>query len=203
MTNTASLCQILGGLRNRSFNCEIAVEDHSYVATKQERGRNEKSWKLSLNAESIQGPLNQKEAKQTCKILYHKYTSIQSLEMETNQSLLDNNKSGNGLINGLKASKNTITDLNLVQDGDSILPPGRRIHLCHEIGNRAATGSQLGAGIRGKHHPGLNSNFFTSLIAQGCYFACRKFYLLAIEGCVDSHISHAQLLHSSVAVSLS
>ena len=43
----------------------IALEDHSYVARKQERGRNEKSWKLSLNAESIKGPLNQKEAKQT------------------------------------------------------------------------------------------------------------------------------------------
>ena len=54
----------------------IALEDHSYVATKQERGRNEKSWKLSLNAESIQGPLNQKEAKQKCKRLYHKFSAI-------------------------------------------------------------------------------------------------------------------------------
>ena len=78
----------------------------------------------------------------------------QSLEMETNQSLL-HNKSGNGLINKLKASKNTITDLNLVQDGDSTLPPGRRIHLRHHTGNKAATGSQIEAGIRGDHHPSL------------------------------------------------
>ena len=59
---------------------EIALEDHSDVATKQERSQNEKSWKLSVNAEGIQGPLNQrsvfKEAKQTCKRLSHEYTAI-------------------------------------------------------------------------------------------------------------------------------
>ena len=78
--------------------------------------------------------------------------------METNQSLL-HNKSGNDSINNLKASKNTITDLNYLQDGDSIFPPGRRIHLRHHTGNKAATGSQIEAGTRGKHHPGLNSDF--------------------------------------------
>ena len=86
-------------------------------------------------------------------------TNIQQLpEMETNQYLLDN-KSGKDLINNLKASKSTITDLNLVQDGDSILHSGRRIHLRHHSGNKAATGSQIEAWLRGKHHPGLNSIF--------------------------------------------
>ena len=60
-SNTASLCQILDGLRNRSFNTM-------------------KSWKLSLNAERTPGPLNQcsdfQEAKQTCKRLYHEFTAI-------------------------------------------------------------------------------------------------------------------------------
>ena len=61
MTNTASLCQKLDGLRNRSFSTiKVALQDHSCVATQQERSRNEKSWKLSLNAEAIQGPLNQR-----------------------------------------------------------------------------------------------------------------------------------------------
>ena len=100
--------------------------------------------------------------------------------METNLSL-QGNKSGNGLINNVKASKNTITDLMVVQDGDTILLPGRRNHLRHDTGNQAATGSQLGAGIRGKHHPGLNS-IFSSLIVQRCQFACPKFNLLAIDG---------------------
>ena len=43
----------------------------------------------------------------------------QSLEVETNLSL-QGNKSDNGLINNLKALKNTIIDLKLPQDGDTI-----------------------------------------------------------------------------------
>ena len=65
----------------------------------------------------------------------------QSLEMETNRSLL-HNKSGNGLINNLEASKNTITDLNLVQDGDSTLPPGFVITLATK--QRLEVKSKLG-----------------------------------------------------------
>ena len=44
------------------------------------RSRKENSWKLSLNAEGVQGPLNQRsdfeEAMQTCKRLYLEYTAI-------------------------------------------------------------------------------------------------------------------------------
>ena len=43
------------------------------------------------------------------------------------------NKSGS--VNNLKASKNTITDLNLVKEGDSTFPPGRGIHLRHRTGS--------------------------------------------------------------------
>ena len=39
---------------------EIALKDHSCSATRRERRRNGKSWKLSLNAEGIQEPLNQR-----------------------------------------------------------------------------------------------------------------------------------------------
>ena len=38
-----------------------------------------------------------------------------------------------------------------------------RIHLRQNTGNQAPTGSQFEAGIRGKHHPGLNSSNFSSL----------------------------------------
>ena len=52
----------------------------SYVATWQERSRNGKCWKLSLHAEGIQGPLNQRsdftEAKQPCQRLYDEHTAI-------------------------------------------------------------------------------------------------------------------------------
>ena len=38
---------------------ELALEDHSKIATKEERTRNEKNWVLSLNKEGAQGPLDQ------------------------------------------------------------------------------------------------------------------------------------------------
>ena len=129
----------------------------------------------------------------------------QSLEMETNLSLVVN-KSGICLINNLKALKNTITDLTVPHDGGTILLPRRIRHhdLRHHDGNQAATGSQLGAGIRGKHHSGLNSNFFSSLIVQRCHFAYRKFNLLAIDGWYEQYTYRAPLflMHSCCAVSL-
>ena len=57
---------------------KIALEDHPYTATREERSRNDNSWKLSLNAESANGPLDQrddlKDEKETCKILYREQT---------------------------------------------------------------------------------------------------------------------------------
>ena len=120
--------------------------------------------------------------------------------METNLSL-PHKKSGNGLINCL-TSKNTITDLNFAQDGDSIHPPGRRIHLRHRTGNKAATGSQIEAGIRGKHHPGLNSNF-ASLFRDVISFS-GDLISWQPTGCVDRHTYRALhiLMHSSCTVSM-
>ena len=88
-------------------------------------------------------------------------TNIQQLlEGETNRSL-QSNKSDKGAINSLKALMNTINDLKLVQDGDTILLPQRiRLHLRHHDGNQAATCGQRGTGIRGNLHPGLNGEFF-------------------------------------------
>ena len=58
----------------------IELEDHSFVAAWQERSRNVKSWKISLNAEGIQGPLKQRsdflEAKQKCQKLFDEHTAI-------------------------------------------------------------------------------------------------------------------------------
>ena len=78
--------------------------------------------------------------------------------METNLSL-QSNKSDNGLINSLKALRKTSIDMKLLQDGDTIFLP-QRIYLRHHDGHQAATCGQLGAGIRGNHHPELNSDFF-------------------------------------------
>ena len=99
-------------------------------------------------------------------------TNIQrSLEVETNLSL-QSNKSDKGLIDSLKAMKNTHIDLMLPQDGDTI-PLPQRIHLRHHDGNQAATCGQLGAGIRGNIHHGVNSEFF-SLIVPVMLFRLRE-----------------------------
>ena len=56
---------------------ELALEDHSYIATKEERTRNEKSWVLKLNKEGVQGPMNQRphfvEAKREMKKLHDEH----------------------------------------------------------------------------------------------------------------------------------
>ena len=53
---------------------KIARKDHSHDATRGERNRNENSWRLALNAEGANGPLDQRdeneEAKKTCNKLY-------------------------------------------------------------------------------------------------------------------------------------
>ena len=57
---------------------ELALEDHSKIATPKERTRNEKNWVLSLNKEGVQGPLNQRpdfvEAKRELKRLHDERT---------------------------------------------------------------------------------------------------------------------------------
>ena len=110
MTNTVSLCQMSGGLRNRSFN--MTQSQFKIIPTwlhgKTEVGTT-KSWKQSLNAEVIQVPLNQRSdfKRSEAKMLKDCMTNMQQLlEMETTSTLLGN-KSGNGLICNLKPLKNT------------------------------------------------------------------------------------------------
>ena len=58
-TNTASLCQKLGGLAKQIIQYDaLALEHHSYIATR--GGRNEKKLVLKLNEEGAQGPMNQR-----------------------------------------------------------------------------------------------------------------------------------------------
>ena len=104
-------------------------------------------------------------------------TTIQrSLEVEINLSL-QSNQSDKSLINNLKALRKTIIDLKLLlHNGDTILLP-QRIHLRNHDDNQAATCGQLGARIRGNHHPGLNSELcFLLWLFQWCHFACQKFF---------------------------
>ena len=59
---------------------KIALEDHSYTATREERRRNENSCKLSSNAKGAHGPMDQRDvfedAKETCARPYRERTAI-------------------------------------------------------------------------------------------------------------------------------
>ena len=124
--------------------------------------------------------------------------SIQrSLEVETHLSL-QSSKSDNGAIKSLKALKNTIINLKLLQDGDTILLP-QRIHLHHHDGNHAATCGERGTGIHGNLHPGVNSDFLLeSFQMSDFYFACRQLKKLAIDGRCKQYTyrAHVFLMHS-------
>ena len=81
MTNTASLCQMLGGLRNRSFN---TMKSHrktipALQQNKKEVGTRKRGnfhWMQKVDGDHWISAGTVKEAKQTCKILYHEYTAI-------------------------------------------------------------------------------------------------------------------------------
>ena len=109
----------------------------------------------------------------------------QSQEVETNLSL-QSNKSDKGLVNSLKAWKNTIIDLKLPQDGDTVLLP-RRIHLRHHDDNQAATCGHHGAGIHGNHHPRLKSDFFFNC-ASDVFSLAGNLISWQSTGCVMSHL---------------
>ena len=84
MTNTASLCQKLGGLKSRSFSlANLHWKDHSYIATREGRNRYEKSCVLKLNKEGAQGPMNQRpdfvEAKREMKRLHDEHVKETSV----------------------------------------------------------------------------------------------------------------------------
>ena len=180
----------------------IELEDHSYVATWQEKSRNGKSWNISLNAKGMQGPLNQrrdlKEEKQKCKRLLDEHTAITG---DGNKPISPAQQVRQRLDQQFEGFEEYDYRLEL-RTGWRFYPSSRTTH-SSSSGNKAAPGSQIEAGIRGKHHPGLNSNFF---FVQRCHIACRKFNPLAIDGvCRQTDLprttfSHAQLLHRLFSV---
>ena len=132
----------------------IALEDHSYTATKEEGSRNEKSWTLSLNAEGVQEPLNQrsdsKEAKQTCTRLYHEYTAIAGSGNKPVPPERQVRQRRDQQLEGLDEY-----DYRLEASTGWRYFPSSTTH----DGNQAAICGQLGTGNRGNLHPGVNSDF--------------------------------------------
>ena len=59
MTNTASLCQILGGLRNILFSMANLQWKTTPVLQHERNALETRNWVVSLNTKGVQGPLNQ------------------------------------------------------------------------------------------------------------------------------------------------
>ena len=102
-------------------------------------------------------------------------------------------------MDSLKALRNAIIDLKFLQDGDTILLP-QRIHLRHHDGKQAATCGQLGAGILGNHHPGLNSEFFLFNCSSDVISLAAIYNLLTIDGRLNSTLTTHTFFSCTVVV---
>ena len=148
---------------------ELALEDHSYIATKGERNRNEKSWVLMLNKEGAQGPMHQRldfvETKQEMKRLHDEHvkeTSEGSTPIHTVQ------RSRQRRSQQFEGLENMIIKSILEKDGSLILQrygetcgiEHLRLHL---TGSSTMIGSQTKVGILGDPHPGVICKFRDAL----------------------------------------
>ena len=129
-------------------NEALASEDHSYVATPEERSRFWNSWKISLNREGIQGPIKRRpgfrEAKQKCIGLYNEH--VEKLVKETVRSNLHSKP--DIVINNSKAAISTITQLIIELDGDLTLQPDQQLRLRQRTGSSTMIGSRIKVGIQ-------------------------------------------------------
>ena len=64
------------------------------------------------------------------------------------------------IVNNLKVSRNTTTQLILEMDGDFILQPDQHVRLHPRTGSSTMIGSRIKVGILGDLQPGLNSEIF-------------------------------------------
>ena len=130
----------------------LALEDHSYEATPDERGRYKKSWHISLNKEGTQGPIGQRpdfrEAKYTYLQLYKEHVESTGEGNKIKQEII---------VNKLKVSRCTTTQLILELDGDFTLQPDQQVRLHPRTGSSTTIGSRINVGILGDIQPGLSS----------------------------------------------
>ena len=123
---------------------EIAKEDHSYTATRGERGRNENSWRLFLIAEGANGPLDQRDdCKEAKEDVPQAVTGrMQQLQDAETQRYIHNKSEGP--TSNSKGTKRIRIDL-IHQLSGHILFPRQGFFLLllrHPGGNRPTAGGQ-------------------------------------------------------------
>ena len=181
----------------------IALEDHSFVATWQERSRNEKYWKISLRAEGIQRPLNQrsdlKEMKQKCKRLYDEHAAITG---DRNKPIPPGQQVWQRLDRQFEGLEEYDCRLE-ARTGWRFYPSSRTTHSSSSSHWQPSSDWKSNRSWGSWQTSSWTEQYFFFFV-QRCYFACLKFNLLAIDGACRQHtyraprFSHAQLLHRLV-----
>ena len=138
---------------------KIALEYHSYTATKEERSRNENFHGNSHWTQTVY------------KDHWISAMTLNEADMQKTQPWVFSNhwkwkqtypSSATSPTKAQSAVWRPCIDLMLLQDGDTFLLPQRiRLHLRHHDGNQAATCGQRGTGSRGNLHLGVNFFFFS------------------------------------------
>ena len=197
MTNTASLCQILGWLKSRLFSVtNLHLKITLMLWQKNKEFATRKGW-ANLRPDFV-------EAKRELKRLHDEHVKETSEGNTPTHPKQRSRQRKKQQFEGLEM----IIKLILAPDGSLILFSHRETcdiqHLRprHLKENSTTIGSQTKVEILGVPHPGLNSRFFW---VQRCFLACRRVNSLAIdgkEGCRQIQLPHAtfsqvQSLHRS------
>ena len=135
----------------------LALEDHSYDATPEERRRWQTNWFVVLN-EGVQGPIRQRFDFREALIVDYTKNMLKVLDKETGQSI-QYTKQDKILDNNLKVPRSTTTRFTLELDGNIIL---QQVRLHPGNGSSTVVGSRIKVGIIGVLQPGLKSNIFGS-----------------------------------------
>ena len=130
----------------------IASEDHSCIATRWERSRNENSWELVLDSGGANGLVDQRddneEAKKTCDMLYREYAATARY---VNTRIHPQDKFDKDQNNNSKDMKRILTELMQKRDGNiTFLQLPRVLLLHHPGGDHPIAGGQHGTGTL--HH---------------------------------------------------
>ena len=163
-----------------TFQCdELALEDHSHIATRQERYRDEKSWVLKLNEEGAQGLMNQRpdfvEAKREMKILHGEHvkeTSEGNTPIHLVQRLRQRRHQQSEGLEDYNHQVDAQTGWRLIFRSHKETCRGiQHIRPRQLSGNSTTIRSRTKVGILGDSHPGLNRSVF---LFRDAFFACWK-----------------------------
>ena len=182
---------------------ELALEDHSYIATREERTRNEKNWVLSLNQEGLQGPLNQRpdfvETKREWKSLHDEHVKETSKGNTSIHPIQRTRQRRNQQFEGLEENNFQVDP----RTGWRSYPSKSQGSLRHPKSSSSSTQwEQHDDWKSNKSWNSWRSSSWTEqwwffLVQRCCFSLARNLNSLAIVGeCRQIHLPHATFSHA-------